>query len=335
MITIAVLGASGYSGSECVRLLQHHQHINIKHLFADRCAGQSTRSFFGIHNDLPDQFEKFEPKTDYHIDCLIIALPHKTVHKIMADIARKSYKVIDLSADFRLKSVDLYHKTYDDTHQCPSLLAETVYGIAEYNKNKIKQASLVANPGCYAISSILALKPLANESLIHDVIIDAKSGVSGAGKCIEEPFIYCEINEHTRAYKTNDHRHMAEINQECDTDIIFSPHLIPMNRGILTSCYISLSKEMTQDDTYALYSQFYKEEPFVTIQTSEDQPTTQAVLGTNMCLISIKRLTETKWVVFSAIDNLIKGSAGNAIQLINIMFDLPEKAGLPTIPQRI
>ena len=210
MIRVGILGASGYTGGECVRLLQHHPNVTITHLFANRSAGQPTVDSF-YSNQLPQQFKTFDTASLKDIDCLLIALPHTTVHPLMKDILKHNVKVVDLSADFRLKSALTYSNYYGQAHEAESLLAQSVYGCPEFYETEIKQSQLVANPGCYAISCILALKPLADKQWLTHATIDAKSGVSGAGKKVAEPYIYCEVNDHVSAYSTNTHRHMAGV----------------------------------------------------------------------------------------------------------------------------
>tara|TARA_B100001989_G_scaffold112887_1_gene79177 strand:- start:280 stop:1287 length:1008 start_codon:yes stop_codon:yes gene_type:complete len=335
MIRVAILGASGYTGLECIRLLQNHQSVTITHLFANKNANKPTKEFIDSPN-LPQYFEKFDAKLLKSIDCLFIALPHTTVHPLMDDILAYDIKVIDLSADFRLNSAADYLTYYKQQHLAEHYLQSAVYGCPEYFKDQIAASRLVANPGCYAIASILAMKPLTDQALVKHVTIDAKSGVSGAGRSLSEDLLYCEVNEHIRAYSTNTHRHMAECAQLCDdVSLHFSPHLIPMSRGILASCYMSLTKEQTLQQIETYYTKAYETASFVRLLSTSAQPTTQNVVGTNRCQLIIKQLSKTDIVVFSAIDNLIKGAAGNAIQNMNIMFKLPEDTALPTIAQRI
>ena len=335
MIRVGIVGASGYTGVECVRLLQHHPNVEITALFANRSAGKSTETFFGNVSTLPNIFEEFNPKHPYDIDCLFLALPHTTVHPIMDDMMQHDYKIIDLSADFRLNSAKRYTTYYNQDHLSEQYLTKAVYGIPEYYSRDIESASLVANPGCYAISTILALKPLTDNNIIKQVIVDAKSGVSGAGKTLNESFLYCEANEHLSAYKTNKHRHMAEFEEQCKCPILFSPHLVPMNRGILATCYIETNSTQTVESVRSIYQSQYKNMPFIRTHTNNFKPSTQSVVGSNICDISILDVTKTHIVVTSAIDNLIKGAAGNAIQNLNIMFGQPQDRGLPAIAQRV
>ena len=335
MIRVGIVGASGYTGQECVRLLSTHSQVVIVHVFANRLANSSTAQYFNNNPDVPKTFEEFSPTQAYNIDCLILAVPHTQAHPIMSAITSQSYKVIDLSADFRLNSSELYNTTYNQHHSCNELLTEFVYGVPEIHFQAIKQASYVANPGCFAIASILALYPLTSKQVVSNVIIDAKTGVSGAGKTLDESLLYCEVNEQVRAYKTNKHRHSVEIKQECNQDVLFSPHLVPMQRGILASCYITCNKKISLTEIVNLYVNTYKNQPFITIKEDNLMPTTKAVVRSNMCELSIAKGADNQVVIFSAIDNLIKGSAGNAIQCLNIMFDLDQDMGISKIAERI
>ncbi len=334
MIKVGVVGATGYTGTECVRLLIQHPHISEITVFANSLVGEPTSSYFGQSDKLPVTFMPFSEEEEYALDCLFLAVPHQTSHNIMPSLLKHAYKVIDLSADFRLNSSDLYHEYYNGTHQSANLLTGIPYGLAEYYSDDISKASCVANPGCFAISSILALKPFTDSKKAAFTVIDAKSGTSGAGKSANETFMYCEVNEQIRAYNTNQHRHMAELNEQCSSSILFSPHLVPMNRGILTACYIQTTASETLDSVLALYKKTYKDAPFVRI-VQQRMPSTKSVVGTNICEISVQQVTDTHVVVFSAIDNLIKGAAGNAIQLMNLMFNVDEKLGLPQIAHRV
>ena len=335
MIRVGIVGASGYTGQECVRLLSAHSQVVISHVFANRLANSSTSDYFNNNPDIPKTFEEFSSTQAYNIDCLILAVPHTQAHPIMSAVCLQPYKVIDLSADFRLNSSELYNTTYNQNHSCKELLTDFVYGVPEIHFQAIKEASYVANPGCFAISSILALYPLTSKGLVNSVIIDAKTGVSGAGKTLDESLLYCEVNEQVRAYKTNKHRHSVEIKQECGHEVLFSPHLVPMQRGILSSCYITCNKDVSLTEIVNLYKNTYKNQPFISIKEDNLMPTTKAVVRSNMCELSITQVNKNQVVIFSAIDNLIKGSAGNAIQCLNIMFELDQEVGISKIAERI
>lgn len=336
MIRVGIVGASGYTGQECVRILSKHSQCKIVALFANKLAGTTTQELFNNDSSLPKSFDTFDPNLDYDIDCLFLAVPHTTAHVLMSQIGKnKAYKVIDLSADFRLSCVDRYNQTYNQKHSCSDLLEKFVYGVPELYFDAIKESKFVANPGCFAIASILALFPLAANQLIDNAIIDAKTGVSGAGKALDESLLFCEVNEQVRAYKTNKHRHSVEINQACGINVLFSPHLVPMQRGILASCYVTVNKSITKKDCVDIFNSCYKNQPFILINDSPVSPSTKHVVRSNMCELSIIDTQNNGFVIFSAIDNLIKGSAGNAVQCMNIMFGLDQDFALDSIAQRV
>ncbi|MAQ63895.1 MAG: N-acetyl-gamma-glutamyl-phosphate reductase [Actinobacteria bacterium] len=335
MLKVAILGASGFTGFECVRLLQFHPDVTITHLFALRESDTDIHRYLGESNSIPKTCDVFEPTQSYEIDCLIIALPHTHVHPIMADIIKQSYKIIDLSADFRLQSEQRYKTHYQNDHSCKDILNNAVYGLNEFYSDKIKTSQLVANPGCYAIATILSLKPLTDQNLIKHAVIDAKSGVSGAGKALKENFLYANANEHLSAYQTNQHRHMAEFEENCPCPMIFSPHLVPMNRGILVSSYIELNNKQTIDSIAKCYQSAYEYAPCVSISIQKTLPSTQDVVGSNMANITINQVSDNHAIIITVIDNLIKGAGGNAIQSMNLMFGLSETAGLPLVAQRV
>ena len=335
MLNVAILGASGFTGFECIRLLQHHSDVVISHLFSLRDTNESLVNFTGNNVSFNTTIEHFDPLKNYDIDCLLIALPHTIVHEFMPELIKHTYRIIDLSADFRLNSSDRYRLYYGMDHACESLLSEAVYGLNEYYATKIAQADLVANPGCYAIATILGLKPLTDLGMINHVVVDAKSGVSGAGKALKESNLYANANEHISAYNTNKHRHMAEFEENCPCSMIFSPHLVPMNRGILVSAYLQLSSNQTKESLEQIFQTCYENAPFVSISSTNTTPSTQDVIGTNRATISLLNVEKSQAIITVAIDNLIKGAAGNAIQTMNVMFGLPEVSGLPLIAQRV
>ncbi|RAP31278.1 N-acetyl-gamma-glutamyl-phosphate reductase [Candidatus Marinamargulisbacteria bacterium SCGC AG-343-D04] len=335
MIKVGIVGATGYTGIECVRLLQHHPQITITSLYSHQAVDKDVVDIFPGAKNLPPKFEAFDPKKKTDLDCLFLAVPHGTVHPMMSDLLTLECKIIDLSADFRLNDSSLFQKFYLEKHMNPEQLTGVPYGLPEIYKKEIKQASFVANPGCYSTASILALYPLTKQGLISNAVIDAKSGVTGAGKKASEGTHYCEVNEHLSAYNTNAHRHQAELKEHCHCDIVFSPHLVPMSRGIIASCYITLSNSLNYDDVQAIYTEFYNEAPFVEVHGLDHKATTQDSVGSNTCHITLKQVTEKTVILFASIDNLIKGASGQAIQNMNLMFDLPETMGLPQIALRI
>lgn len=332
MIRVGIVGATGYTGLECIRLLLQHPYVSIDYLFTSKQFSDFP-DYLANKKSLPDCLTYFDPKSVPELDCLFLAVPHGTVHSIMKDLETSSCKIVDLSADFRLHSADLFEQYYNQVHDYPELLNKVPYGLPELYTASIKQANIVANPGCYATASILALYPLKDR--IVSAIVDAKSGVTGAGKKVSELTHYCEVNDHVSSYSTNVHRHQVELREHCHDRIVFSPHLVPMSRGIICSCYITTNKELTYDDVVGLYENAYKNASFVRVHKTGHKVTTQDSVGSNMCDITISSVTKDLIIVFSTIDNLIKGAAGQAIQNMNIMFDLDETLGLPMCETRI
>ena len=338
MIKAGIIGATGYAGQNLVWLLRQHKYIEIDFL----CSHNNTNipfsqvypnhmGYMDIHCiDIQSAMDRF---TD--IDVLFIALPHGKSFELAAKALEAGIKVVDLGADFRLKNDSTYKLWYGLDHQSTGLLTKAVYGLPETNKKAIIGAELVANPGCYPTASILALTPLLSNNIIEkfSIIIDAKSGVSGAGRTADVSTLYCECNESIKAYGIASHRHTPEIEQElsraADAELVvsFTPHLIPMNRGILATCYGTLTKAVEQDEVVEMFKEFYRDCPFVRIVDS--LPETRWVKGTNLCDIAIRIDKRTnRIIVVSAIDNLIKGASGQAVQNMNIMFGLKETEGL-------
>ena len=252
--------------------------------------------------------------------------------------------MIDLSADFRLKDATVYRKWYQARHNFPSLLRKSVYGLPEIYRNKIKHASIVANPGCYPVSAILGLAPIMKDSKIDldSIIIDSKSGVSGAGRNPAQPFMFSEVNESIKAYAITSHRHTPEIEQELSslskkkTKVIFTPHLIPTDRGILSTIYVKLKKKVKLPDMQKIYKNFYAKEPFVRVLKNGEYPSTKAVNGSNYCDVSVfldqHNPKSQIFIIVTAIDNLLKGASGQAVQNLNIMYGFDETAGLTALP---
>ena len=338
MIRVGVIGSTGYAGQQLVWLLHNHSEVTISFLSSHSYAGKPYSSIFANHFrflddcciDLKEAEERLE-----EIDVLFIALPHGKSFSLVEKCLNIGIKVIDLGADFRLKDVNIYEDWYKTEHKASNLLNSSVYGLPELNREHIKTADLIANPGCYPTASILALAPLLSHKLIEpsSIIIDAKSGISGAGRSESIPILYGECSESIKAYGIGCHRHVPEIEQllsEILGDQItlsFTPHLTPMNRGILATCYSTLTKTISQKDLVQLYHDFYKDEFFVRI--TDLLPETRWVRGSNFCDIGITIDKRTnRVIVVSAIDNLIKGAAGQAIQNMNIIFGLEENLGL-------
>lgn len=340
MIKAAIIGATGYSGAVLAAILAHHKNVEIISLVSKSYCGQLFsdiyKNFKGVL-DIELETENIE-EISKKADVIFLALPHGIASaKINEDILNNT-KVIDLGADFRLNNKETYEKWYKTKHFGQNLLNEAVYGLPEWNFEKIKHARLVANPGCYATASILAVAPLLKEGIIYpdEIIIDAKSGVTGAGRGLNIDTLFCECNETIKPYKVASHRHTPEIEQilgdisKQNVLINFTPHLIPMNRGILASVYLKPNKDFELNDIKEIYKKYYKDKPFIRLLDEEAQ--TRWTKGTNYCDISIFKDTRTKRImVFSAIDNLYKGASGQAVQNMNIMFDLNEKTALQNI----
>lgn len=338
MINVGIVGSTGYAGEQLVWILHNHSEVNIKFLcsnsYADISYDTIYRNYFGQINLTCISMQEVYNQLD-NIDLLFLAMPHGKSFEITKMALSKGKKVIDLGADYRLKDKDIYEEWYKVPHQALELLNSAIYGLPELNRDKIKTANLIANPGCYCTASILALAPLVKNNLIDvdSIIIDAKSGVSGAGRGASTSNIYCECNESIKAYSIATHRHTPEIEQVLsdlnnqDIKLTFTPHLTPMNRGILSVCYSKLIDNISEENLFNLYKDFYKNEYFVKVLNTP--PETKYTKGSNMCHISLKLDTRTNRVIIvAAIDNLIKGAAGQATQNMNLMFGLKENTGL-------
>ena len=340
-IKIAIIGASGYTGAELVRLLVRHPNANICTLTADRNAGKPLSDVFphlgGL--GLSDLIKKED--VDWNgIDVVFCCLPHGTTQDFIAGLP-KHLKVIDLSADFRLHDTATYAEWYGHDHLAPDLQKEAVYGITELARAAIKKARLVANPGCYPTSALLPLVPLIEAGQIDtgNIIIDSKSGVTGAGRTAKEATLFAEVSEGIHAYGIAAHRHAPEIEQGLSTaagkNIIvnFTPHLMPMNRGILSTIYVALAKGASADDLHTTLQKKYADEPFVRVLANGTVPHTRHVRGSNHCLIGVVAdRIKGRAVIVSVIDNLVKGAAGQAVQNMNLMCGLAETTGLEQEP---
>ncbi|MFA6309549.1 MAG: N-acetyl-gamma-glutamyl-phosphate reductase [Clostridia bacterium] len=339
MTNIGVIGATGYVGAEIVRLLNNHPDFNITSVVSRCYVGQKFSDVYPTLKNIFDMecVELDIDKISKDTDIFITALPHGVSKEVIPKLVAKGKRVIDHSGDFRYKSVEVYEKWYKTNHGMPELLDVSVYGLPELYREKIKDAVIVANPGCYPTSSILGLAPLLKNRIIStdNIIVDAVSGVSGAGRKEDLPFQFCECTENFKAYKISNHRHTSEIEQEYsilagkDLMISFTPHLAPMKRGMLATIYANLDKSYATEDLIKLYKDYYKNEYFVRILESGKLPETKNVTGSNFIDLGIvvdERLNRV--VVLSAIDNLGKGASGQAIQDLNIMCGLPETKGL-------
>jgi len=334
---IAILGASGYTGAELVRLLSRHPHVRISAVTADRKAGEDYGSVFphlaGL--GLPPLVTIDQLKWDQY-DLVFCGLPHGTTQEVIASIPRNK-KIIDLSADFRLRDVAAYEKWYGHAHRAADLQNEAVFGLTEFYRKEISAARLVACPGCYPTSALLPLAPLVTQKLIatENIIIDSKSGVSGAGRALKEGSLFSEVSEAIHAYGVANHRHMAELDQELSLAAgapvtpSFTPHLIPMNRGILSTIYVQLSPGATAADIHTALSCRYAQEPFVRVLPMGDVPATRHVRGTNHALIGVVADRKPdRAIIVSVIDNLVKGASGQGVQNMNLMLGFDETAGL-------
>ncbi len=341
-LRVAVLGASGYTGAELIRLLAGHRYVEIRALTAERRAGQHPGEVFphlaGL--DLPP-LVRLEEVDFAGLDAVFCCLPHGLTQEVVAGLP-DHLRIVDLSADFRLRDPAVYEATYGRPHRAPELQREAVYGLTEHYREAIRGARLVANPGCYTTTAELALVPLLARGPLIDpdrIVIDAKSGVSGAGREPRTGSLYCEVAEGFHAYGVATHRHTPEIEQ-CLADflgrpleVIFTPHLVPMNRGILATIYVDLAAGVTPEDLRAALAEAYRDEPFVRVLPDGRLPTTREVRGTNLCLVGVHRArVEGRAILVSALDNLVKGASGQALQNLNVMAGLPETEGLPTLP---
>ncbi len=343
MLKVAIIGGSGYTGGELLRLLLNHTEIEIAAITSEKSIGKPVSALFPNLKNMTDMvFEKNEPVIiSKKADFIFLCLPHCAAMDSAKAYLKYGKKAVDLSADFRLRDYKIYEKWYKERHTAKALLKDAVYGLPEFYRDKIKKAVLVANPGCYPTSAILAIAPLLKskwaKGIDLPIIIDSKSAVSGAGRGAEIAYLFTEANESVRAYKIGSHRHTPEIEQELSIaskkkiNVSFTPHLIPMNRGILSTIYIK--KPINAEQLLEHYKSFYENEPFVRILNSGSLPDTKNVRGSNICEIGIvedKRTGMT--VIVSAIDNLIKGASGQAIQNMNIMQGFDEGCGLNILP---
>lgn len=333
-----MLGASGYTGEEVVRLLALHPHFKVTALTGERQAGKDFSEVFPhlvTAGEVPSLVKIADVDFD-SVDAVFCCLPHATTQEVVSSLP-SSVKVVDLSADFRLRNVDAYAEWYGGEHKAPELQKEVVYGLTELHRESIKKARVVANPGCYPTSVQLPLVPLLQAGLIsdEDIIIDAKSGISGAGRSAKQNLLYCEATEGVNAYGVGKHRHMPEIEQGLsdaagkEVRISFTPHLMPMSRGMESACYVRLAAGATVEDLRACLTQKYATERFVHVLPPGTPPFTHHVRGTNFCHIGVfEDRLPGRAIVLSVIDNLVKGASGQALQNMNLLFDLPEETAL-------
>ncbi|OUO79919.1 N-acetyl-gamma-glutamyl-phosphate reductase [Blautia sp. An249] len=343
MIKAGIIGSTGYAGSEIVRLLLGHKDAEIRWFgsrsYIDRKYADIYQNFFQLV-DAACMDDNMDALAD-QVDVIFTATPQGLCASLVKEEILSKVKIIDLSADFRIKDVDKYEKWYGITHPSPEYIKEAVYGLCEINREQVKKARLIANPGCYPTCSTLSLYPLLKEGLIdgNTVIIDAKSGTSGAGRGAKVDNLFCEVNENMKAYGVATHRHTPEIEDQLsyaageEITINFTPHLVPMNRGILVTAYASLKKNVSYEEVKAVYDNYYAEETFVRVLEKDVCPQTKWVEGSNYVDVNFKLDPRTnRIIVMGAMDNLVKGAAGQAVQNMNLMFGLPETEGLLQVP---
>ena len=343
MIKVGILGATGYAGQEIVRLLLNHKEAEVvwfgSQSYIDKQYAKVFGNMFRLVEDVckADNIEELANE----VDVIFTATPQGFCSSIITEEVLSKVKVIDLSADFRIKDVETYEHWYGITHKSPSYIEEAVYGLCEINREEVKKARLVANPGCYPTCSFLTIYPLAKEGLIDmkSIIIDAKSGTSGAGRGAKVNNLYCEVNENIKAYGVGNHRHTPEIEEQLtyasgeQALINFTPHLVPMNRGILITAYGNLKKKVSYEEVKAIYDKYYKDEYFVRVLDEDTPPETRWVEGSNFVDVNFKIDERTNRIIMmGAMDNLVKGAAGQAVQNMNLMFGLEENTGLTLAP---
>ncbi len=348
MVKVGIIGATGYAGNELVRLLMGHKDVEImwygSKSYIDKKYAEVYQNMFEIVEDtcLDDNMEELASK----VDVIFTATPQGFLAGVLTEEILSKVKIIDLSADFRIKDVKTYEKWYKIEHKSPQFIEEAVYGLCEINRDKVKGARLIANPGCYTTCSILTAYPLVKEGLIDPdtLIIDAKSGTSGAGRGAKLPNLFCEVNENMKAYGVTNHRHTPEIEEQLgyaagkEIVVNFTPHLVPMNRGILATEYATLNKKAdgtlpTYEEVKAVYDKYYKNEKFVRVLEKDICPETKWVEGSNYVDVNFKIDERTgRIVMMGALDNLVKGAAGQAVQNMNLLFGFDEAEGLNLVP---
>ncbi|MGD9568377.1 MAG: N-acetyl-gamma-glutamyl-phosphate reductase [Sedimentibacter sp.] len=343
MIKAGIIGSTGYAGQELVRLLTGHKYVEIKWFgsksYINKNFSDVYQNYFQIVNDrcLDDNIESLSNE----VDVIFTATPQGFCSSLINEEILSKAKVIDLSADFRMKDVSVYEEWYELKHNSPQFLESAVYGLCEINRSIIKNSNLIANPGCYPTCTILSIYPLLKEGLIdgNSIIVDAKSGTSGAGRSAKLDNLFCEVNENIKAYGVTSHRHTPEIEEQLsyaagsDVKINFTPHLVPMNRGILTTAYATLKKKLTYEEIKSVYDKYYEKEKFIRVLNKDVFPQTKWVEGSNFVDMNFKIDFRTnRIIIIGAMDNLIKGAAGQAVQNMNIIFNIEESTGLLQVP---
>ena len=343
MIKVGIIGATGYAGAELVRILTGHKEAEIKwygsRSYIDKKYAEVYQNMFRIVEDkcLDDNMEELSKEADV----IFTATPQGLCASLVNDEILSRTKIVDLSADFRIKDVKVYEQWYGITHPTPQYIPEAVYGLCEVNREAVKAARLIANPGCYPTCTMLSIYPLLMEGMIdpNTIIVDAKSGTSGAGRGAKVDNLFCEVNENIKAYGVASHRHTPEIEEQLSyvagepVMINFTPHLIPMNRGILITAYASLKRQYAYEEIKSVYDKYYASERFVRVLDKDVCPQTKWVEGSNYVDVNFKIDSRTgRIIMMGAMDNLVKGAAGQAVQNMNLMFGLKESEGLELVP---
>ena len=331
MVRVGIIGASGYTGAELLRLAAAHPEFRIEYATGDTKAGSLASDLYpSLAATYPELvFEEFDAERAAGLDLVFLGLPHEASLRMVAELRGRVGCIVDLSAAFRLKDAALYPPWYGFEHERPDLLADAVYGLPELYREELKGATLVATPGCYVTAASLALTPLVRQELIEPsgVIVDAASGVSGAGRALKHTSLFCTVDEDFTAYGLLDHRHTPEIEQVTGAQVLFTPHLAPMSRGILATCYARPAADVSTDSLLAALGRFYDGEPFVVVRSAS--PSTKATLGSNSAHLTARYDERTGYVMMlCAIDNIAKGASGGAVQAANVALGLPETAGL-------
>nr|WP_207196283.1 N-acetyl-gamma-glutamyl-phosphate reductase [Peribacillus sp. TH14] len=341
-VNVSIVGATGYGGVELIRFLNNHPHLKIKSLHTSSRFGRSLYEENAHLMHMKDKLEEIDPEAiAKKSDIVFLATPSGVSSQLISEFSDLNIKVIDLSGDLRLQTPGEYEHWYKKTAAPQHIIEKAVYGLAEWNAEEIRQSTIIANPGCYPTASLLGLAPLFTEgwATATDVIIDAKSGVSGAGKSLSSDTHYSEMNENFKIYKVNQHQHIPEIEQQLGRwssdlqPITFNTHLVPMTRGIMATMYIKVNRQTSTAELRDLYETVYEDHPFVRVQPLDRFPSTKQVYGSNFCDIGVAYDERTgKVTIVSVIDNLVKGAAGQAIQNANILMGLEETAGLWSSP---